>query len=446
MFENKYETDNTPWETEEEKKDKSKLLKLLLLCAGGVVLLLVVFIFFSLVTLISSTPSTEHVPQVASIEQLDSYPISNCEIEEEVMKVNYEDRLETDFSSIGYKYKVTLDNGKEIILSPGSRNYDIGSSKAFLELNGYIWTNDLGEIIRSNDSTVDVTVSAKIRNAKDRYNSIISETEVSFKKEIVDCIVSDIRYVGTTPVTTYTDCDNLFIDAGEFEITYGDGKKVVAKPEINEKNTCQTLDGHVLEIWSTDDNEDGIYDGVSVGILDFFSDDTISLTEKPYPFSKIELTDCSFDESLKITSISYTVTYKDGNVADYNNQKPLADSDRSWVLRYGDDFGFPYIHGYYVIAEPQLIFSENDISEPADDSDTGKNTAINIKLSLGFVSDERLEDNKVFPIPESDCNCLCHNNSKTAKKYYDKLLTFAEFFPIKEYCKCGIYHYEVADL
>ena len=181
MFENKYETDNTPWETEEEKKDKSKLLKLLLLCAGGVVLLLVVFIFFSLVTLISSTPSTEHVPQVASIEQLDSYPISNCEIEEEVMKVNYEDRLETDFSSIGYKYKVTLDNGKEIILSPGSRNYDIGSSKAFLELNGYIWTNDLGEIIRSNDSTVDVTVSAKIRNAKDRYNSIISETEVSFK-------------------------------------------------------------------------------------------------------------------------------------------------------------------------------------------------------------------------------------------------------------------------
>ena len=442
MFENKYETDNMPWEIEEnEKRRKAKpeRLRSPLLYVGVVVFLLIALVFISLTALISTETSDEHVPQVTSIEQLDSYPISNCEIEEGVMKANYVDRLETDFSGIGYKYKVTLDNGKEIILSPGSRNYDIGSSAAFLELNGYIWTNDLGEIIRSGDSTVDVTVSAKIRNTKSKYSNIISETEATFEKEIVDRIVSDIRYVGNTPVTAYSDCDHLFIDAGEFEITYGDSKKVVAKPEINEKGNGQTLDGHVLETWATDDNEDGIDDGVGVGILDCYSDDIINLTEKPYPFSKIELTDCSFDENLEITSISYTVTYKDGSVVDYNNQKPLADSERNWVFRYDDDFGFPYIHGYYVIAEPQLFFSEND-------SDSGKNTAINIKLSLGFISEESIEDNKVFPLPESDCNCICHNNSKTAKSCYDKLLTIAEFFPIKEHCKCGIYHYDVADL
>lgn len=424
--------ESLPWEEDSNPKKKIKPSLVISVCIASLISVMAIGTLLAFSMVKSTAVTAEDVPQVVSIQQLDNYPVSLYEIAEETLQLNYDDKLETDFSYIGYKYKVTLDNGREIILSPGARIYNIGSSRAFLELNGYIYTNNLGEIIRNDDGTVDITVSAKIRSVR-RYHQIISETTSTFKKEIVDCIVKDLRFVGNTSVLAYKDCDHFFVDNAEFEITYGDGRKVVAKPEISENGTYQTLDGHRLESWTNDDNEDGADDSICVSILDFPGICETKLTEKEYPFSSVEITDCTFDESYKITSLSYTVTYKDGTVRHLKNQTPV-ESGRSGFLDFYEGSIFTCLDGYYVIAEPEFVFLES-----------AEKTEIKLTLTIGFISDEHLVTTKVFTTPESDCECLCHNNGKTEKKLYTALKTIMEFLAINEYCKCGIHHYEISE-
>lgn len=428
------ENEQLPWEEDSKSSKKIRLKRphSSSLYIWVIISLVIITIFFGISILASNSVVNFNEPSVVEIEQIDSYPISNREIEEDLLAANYYDRLETDFSAVDYKYKVTLDNGKEFILSPGSRVQDIGAPDSYLEVNGYIWTDEHGQIIKSSENTVEITVSAKIINSSSRHD-ILGEYECTYEKEIVDCIVEDLRCVSTTPVSVYKDCDKIFIDGCEIEIIYSDGRKVVAKPEMSEDGTYQTLDGHTLNVWGVDDNEDGTDERVGISILDFFDVCEIDITEKEYPFSAIELTDCTFDENYRITSFSYKVTYKDGTVKQFSNQKLLPELSRHWVMKSDDSFEVSPLHGYYVIAEPEFIFPEE--SEKAQ---------IKVKLSVGFKSEDQVVTTKVFACPENDCDCICHNNDRAVKKCYEKFRPVLEFFSLNQYCKCGIYHYEIS--
>ncbi len=353
---------------------------------------------------------------IVEIEQLDENPISLIEFERGLLD-DGQNICDLYFSNIEYRYKVILENGKELILSPGEHSYDTGSDFIKVKLDAYFYKNDLGEIILDDEGNAALTVEAKVYRRNSQKPALILETE-NLNRPLAEQVIKSIKPVSKNPIVVYQNSSYINIEGHEFEIIYGDGRTVRTKA-VRNQYFDQTVDGNTVRL--DEYEEDNYY--ITCGDYENYEAEDY-FVKKAFPFKKIEITDCEFDEGYNIKSLSYKITEKDGTVTDYK-RKP------EFFSNYSDCYVIDNIKGYNILAYTSFVKSEADSSR----------TSIKVNAESGFVDSDSIYDEKIFPMPETDCECICHSDNVFIRAFIDFLKRNGSSLVKEEKCFCGASHY-----
>lgn len=320
-------------------------------------------------------------------------------------------------------YDITLSDGKAFENEWGIVNYKSIRSISFIER---INIDDCIKAYEQGKKTVNVEVEAFIQYVNNKYNAQTFTLERSLVKEIV----KNITLVDTLPEIKENDYNINFNFVGKkFEIEYADGTKKVAA--VEETDVDFLLDGESISI-SNDDKY--YYDEVTgekvyyTGITVEFIDATTIINKQVHTcnYSSIELLDYSFNDDAKLVSVTYRLTYKDGNVI----EKTCAFDEESEV----DTHGYTTVDtvdGYDVKVRVHIspaVFRQNSYCF--------------VEIIYGLDGWNLINSECIYDFTEI-CDCRCHK-SGIIYLFNQIVFKFQEIFGIETECKCGAYHEAVS--
>ena len=320
-------------------------------------------------------------------------------------------------------YDITLSDGKAFENKWGIVNYKSIRSISFIER---INIDDCIKAYEQGKKTVNVEVEAFIQYANNKYNAQTFTLERSLVKEIV----KNITFVDTLPEIKEDDYNINFNFVGKkFEIEYADGTKKVAA--VEETDVDFLLDGESISI-SNDDKyyydgatgEKVYYTGITVEFIDAIT--IINKQVHTCNYSSIELLDYSFNDDAKLVSVSYRLTYKDGNVI----QKTCAFDEDSEVDTYGYTT-VDTIDGYDVKVRVHIspaVFRQNSYCF--------------VEIIYGLDGWNLINSECIYDFTEI-CDCRCHR-SGIIYIFNQIVFKLQEIFGKETECKCGAWHEAVS--
>lgn len=135
----------------------------------------------------------------------------------------------------------------------------------------------------------------------------------------------------------------------------------------------------------------------------------------PCPYEDFEVLDHEFDGKGKLTSLTYKITYKDGDILEKTHTfEPGAVSEEAAVIDIGDGNNIEVYFSVDAYTYWIDVYLGHDVWE----------------------MNEHIEGNA-----QDVCDCRCHKDN-----IFDIIVTMFlsriwEIFRIKEYCQCGYWHW-----
>ena len=355
--------------------------------------------------------------KIISMKREDNNFISYREVKEKVLNENSASNiLNLSFSEIDYSVGVEIEGyGYHRISTADGPYYLDRNTWVELEINV---TEEECERAFENGEPVAVTACLTTRERRTK-RVIYSE---NFQMNVAPCVVESIKPLNDEKVIVYEGADVAVVEGREFEIVYGDGRRVTAKVKgEKDKNGRyrQTLDGMNIRTWLSDEGDE---------VYVFLADaECILKTEiKERPFEISEITECELDSSHNLKSISYKLKYTDGQIKEYKSRNIY----NYEVFNSFTESTVDVIDGYEIFAQTSVVYPE--------DSDEAK---MKVRLVCAEFSDNPIEAEKEISLQESECDCICHSTDKGKKKLYEKLRGTAEMWGLFDECKCGSVHY-----
>ncbi len=264
-----------------------------------------------------------------------------------------------DFAFYTYKIpgvKISMSDGGEFITD--DEGYIEYSEKYFIEFYYEIAFEDFSEAYESYSATVPVTVTVVVGAPKlfggYDYEEYILKTEAP----LIECFIKKMTYVSGRPQQMYVGAGNIDIEGMKYDVTYYDGtkKRVTIEKEIRTNEYYNSIDNYIyysidgIEVSAYDyfEDEDEDYEWGSdknipdKGIIELtFMDQTkvfaVKYADVFSPFEDITLDSYEYGKT-GLESISYTITYRDGETQSFDKQFTFEDSDYYLQEVYGVDF------------------------------------------------------------------------------------------------------------
>lgn len=369
----------------------------------------------------SARLETTDWPEIVSVEAADDYPVSLKDAE--FYCEDYEDIYDLYFSDVAYKFRVTLSDGQQYVIPLGLFGMsDIDLYSGRLEIDAVTSLSKCKDKIEKGESTADVSVQVRLIQHKSAFVSrtvTVDSFDTVIEKDLVPCIVESVVHLSDKPAEIYS-FNNLDDISGEkFEITYGDGTKkvVTATCERDEVGFFKNyLDGYPVSLIYSDYTDTEIY------FLD--SRTPLEIDIKRNDFERIELEYCTFDEVGELRKVDYVITKTDGTSLKRSSEDlHYFDGSEKYLI--------DCVEGQYI-----YLAVKNKYGSPF--SDMKKEVTIEWE---NYFTDNILTHTATFELPESDCECMCHNNNSVVKWLYNVDRFASKIFSVNEVCRCGINHY-----
>ncbi len=215
-----------------------------------------------------------------------------------------------DYSSVDHNVEITMSDGTKASASVQDGYVDL--NKVYrVEVYAYVPYDKFVEASESGADTVDVTVETSVySNLLGRYTQEEPKA-FTLEKSLTDCFVKSISEISGVPSEICADGDYYCLDGAEFLVEYADGRK--------ENYTVKTEFGELFPTYKLGDSKLGVYDEegkLYIQYLDEMIEKEITYVEEP--FESIKITDCVYDaENLVLSSLSYTIEWKDGRKESY---------------------------------------------------------------------------------------------------------------------------------
>lgn len=352
--------------------------------------------------------------KVEKVEITSDIPLSYKEIS------NY---LDGDYTGIQmfdgsyeYTYKIYFTNGLVVdgtadsIDEPALRDYGIDS----VYTHAYIAPSECKKAIEEGKSTVNVYFDICV-TGKRGYNRYL---EAKSELKIVNEIVKSVSLVGGMPESY--DEDNIYdqLLGREIEIEYGDGR--------TETQVINIKDGY----YCLGDESIGLYYGAGTyrdevtgenvylyGLHIYYVDSHSVIADKaiPCPYKKVEIIDSKFDGKGLLTSVTYKLTYENGDTF-----------EKTCILEKGFD-----TWDYGVID----TVDGNDVYVGFDIYDYDYLASIHVGYTVWNINGYFVGD------AEDCCDCRCHEDTVLSVMIMTFFCTIWEVIGINEECQCGKYHW-----
>ncbi len=355
--------------------------------------------------------------KILSMEMEGNSFISYREVEEKVLNENdMSNILKLSFSEIEYTVGVEIEGYGYHRISTSDGLYYLDKNTC-VELEIKTTEEECEKALRSGEP---VTVTACLTTRERRTKRVIYSE--NFQMNVAPCVVESIKPLNDEKVIVYEGADVAVVEGREFEIVYGDGRRITAKAKTEtDKNGRwrQTLDGMRLRAWLSDEGDE---------VYIFFADAefTLKAEGRARPFEISEITECELDSSHNLKSISFNLKYTDGSMKEYKK----VSIHNYEIFKSFTESRVDVIDGYEILAQTTVVYPE--------DSDEAK---MKIRLVCDEFSENPIEAEKEISLQKSECNCICHSTDKNKKKLYEKLRGTAEMWGLFDECKCGSVHY-----
>ncbi len=246
----------------------------------------------------------------------------------------------SSYDSLGdYEYEITLRSGRKITytddedcwLSPLIGIYSVNAEISYAD---YLAAKQNGA------EEIPVTFETDYMIRKIGYISVKDNPNVyTSTVKVVPCFVESITAVSGVPTAIPKDSEPA-LDGAQFIIVYADGKVRIAAVEETIKDydapssqrdhtpmISYELAGREIDPYVNDGEEGG------TPYLEFsFCDEefTQNVEVLPSPFEKIEIIECDLDTFFGLRSITYKITWKNGESKEYTRKLTGWDSFYDW--------------------------------------------------------------------------------------------------------------------
>ncbi len=355
--------------------------------------------------------------KIISMKREDNNYISYKEVQEKVLNENSASNiLNLSFSDMEYTVGVETEGYGYHRISTADGPYYLDRNK-WVQLEINVTEEECKKAFKDGEP---VAVTAYLTTRERRTKRVIYSE--NFQMNVAPCVVESIKPLNDEKVIVYEGADVAVVEGREFEIVYGDGRRVTAKAKAEtDKNGRyrQTLDGMKLRTWLSDEGDE-----VYVFMAD--AECILKAEGRERPFEISEITEYELDSSHNLKSISYKLKYTDGRIKEYKKE-----SIQNYELyNLYTESTVDVVDGYEILAQTSIVYPE--------DSDEAK---MKIRLVCDEFSENPIEAEKEISLQKSECNCICHSTDKNKKKLYEKLKRTAEIWGLFDECKCGSVHY-----
>lgn len=262
------------------------------------------------------------LPTVTSLEFTNSVPISKADVKEYGLIGLDDYALDLNFSSLTYKFKAVLSNGKEVKFTSDDFIVDLGDNLVLI-YTAYVSNDNYNKAIKGNKKTVNVDVECSVsRTGSSILGSLMqSETEkqkFTLKRKLKKRYVNKIKYVSGLQKSVYKGADYIDLSKAKFSVEYSSGKKKTYTCKENFYDgsipalsgySYYTLNGMLIS-----------YEITKKGVNFYYADApkySKKLKIKANPYKSIKITDYNFDNAKGLQSVTYKVTKKNGNSNTY---------------------------------------------------------------------------------------------------------------------------------
>lgn len=354
---------------------------------------------------------TTSLPTVSSVEFTNSMPVSKAEVKS-FAESGFEDvAMDLQFSSLLYKFKAVLSDGREINFT----NYDTMveiEKNVYLTYTATVSLSDYNKAVK-NKSKVNVDFKCTVISFKTGLFSFLQQSQTdeqsfTLKRKIANNYIKKISYVSGLKSSIYKGAQYMDLSGVKFSVEYASGKKkTYTCKEIEESDDtypyyykAYTLNGMRID-----------YDIAKKGVNFYYGDATKcykKLTVKANPYKSIKITDYVFDDNKGLQSITYKVTKKNGNANTYTFD----------VSGYSDSlFRVPSMlinefDGYFVSMSDYNYYSDA-ILEDSENS-------VTICLMLG----ESISDSVTFEAKEASTSLFDDFSIETLFSYLKTALSY----------------------
>lgn len=379
----------------------------------------IVFLFFAGVGVFYLwSADTSHIARIASVEPVDTNPISLSAIE--AGSYGTEDDCNIYSSLLEYTFKVTMDDGKEYYIDNDFFLGEPTDDGGRLYLKATVSSKQCRENFSKGINTADVNITVVLSKSGLLSDTEFDRYETTFIKELTECVVKEVKAVTDEELKYYTDAETFDLGAREFEITYSDGRRVVCPMErkMDENGYLEMyLDGYQADIYFNWEEKPELRFLDCVTVLEG--------GEYSLPIESIEITDCTFDLRYRPVSVSYTVTL--------TNKETITGTS---AVAYYNDWDGQYtlsdtVLGYYIYIKPEVVY----------DGIFG-DARIKVTATVAEMHSRAVEAEKEFSVPETDCRCICHSKKKLMREYNEFVRKLEKLLHMDEKCECGEVHYE----
>ncbi len=323
-------------------------------------------------------------------EQLEKHGLSMEDFKEEFPSI-YDYALNFYLSSSNFEYifDVTLASGKEYSFSADDAYVELNRIYS-LEVDSYITYENYLSAKESGADEIEVEINGCFYNNLTYDYCDITGCVTKCNLPVTEMVVKSITPLSGVPDKLYQDQTYVDIDGAEFLIEYADGRTVTATAKADHESNRYfaeyTLDGASVEVYydflpESEENGDEQYCELCFDYLDASCKTTAAYVEESL-LKGIKITDCVFDtENLHLSSLTYELTYADGNTASFTKEFSLEEDTFSDLVTWLDN-----VDGYVV----KLFISVGDF-----DADSEKINADSYYFTVGAgeVSDTYKVDN-----------------------------------------------------
>ncbi len=224
-----------------------------------------------------------------------------------------------------YEFEITLTNGRKKLLNFADDTVWI-SPVVWVRVNPAITYADYLDAKENGKDEIRVIFELDIYNTlKQTFLDYDEGMVFEDSLQIVPCFVESITPVSAVPDSFYDFVDTPDISGIEFKIKYGDGteKTATAEKKITDYGSGITddefyLDGTNIYSYIPYESAEAGKPVLCVEYIDAVYEKEI--TYKESPFEKIEITDCDLHPVKGLESISYKITWKNGDSKEYKER------------------------------------------------------------------------------------------------------------------------------
>ena len=354
-------------------------------------------------------------PAVESIEYVgEAEPISYKGVLSK--KLSEDDEYVPLFDS--NRYNIVLSNGKTIANTSGFASFKSGIR--MISVTEQVKIDDCIKAIEQGKSTVEIIASVYVTYLNRKYNYFTFTLERPIVKEFV----TDISFADTMPeITEDNDWNYTSAFVGKkFDIVYADGTKKTEA--IVETDEGFFLDGEHIYI----SDEDGSYIDEVTGAKVYYTGYTVEFIDAETILDKqihtknyksLELLDYGFDDSGKLTSVTYRLTHNDGSITEKTCSFDALGVDEKTVI--------DTVDGYDI--EADLYVSPCFLQQ---------NSYCFITISYGCVGWGLRANETLYDFSEI-CDCRCHK-SGIVYIFNQIIFKLQEMLGKTQECQCGASH------